>query len=221
MLIRKFIHSCLVLEKDGTKVLIDPGFLSFIEDRVNVADFEDVRQILITHTHPDHLDVAALKAIVRLSGAEVTGNAEVAARLAEEGMVVARVIGDGDRFSLGAIGFEAITVKHEDILDDSLPEVTAFVIDDRILHVVDSFDPRLADYKGMDLLILPVTAPFLTETSAYAFARDLKPKAVLGVHEGYCRDFFIKARHQTYAKFLARDGIAFHSLIEAGDGIEV
>lgn len=221
MLIRKFIHSCLVVEKEGTKVLIDPGFLSFIEGRVAVEQFEDVSQILITHTHPDHLDIAALKAIVRLSGAEVTGNAEVAAKLAEEGMVVARVIGDGDRFSLGAIPFEAITVRHEDILDDTLPEVTAFVIDDRILHVVDSFDERLARYTGMDLLILPVTAPFLTERSAYNFARTLKPKAVLGVHEGYCHDFFIRARHQTYAKFLSRDGIAFHSLIAAGDGIEV
>jgi L-ascorbate metabolism protein UlaG (beta-lactamase superfamily) len=221
MLIQKFFHSCLLFSKDGTKVLFDPGRFSFLEGRMTPDAFADVEHIVITHTHPDHLDIEALKAIVELSDASIVGNAEVGGKLLAEGLALSRQVGDGDCFALGSIELAAITVKHEEILDETLPEVTAFLLDGRVLHPVDSFDNRLLVHAGAELVILPVMAPFLTETRAFAFGKALRPKAILPVHEGYALDFFIKARHQTYARFFRKEGIAFHSLVEPGASIEI
>ncbi len=49
MKISKYIHSCLLLEKQGFKLLIDPGKFSFAEGLVKPADFKDVDAIIITH----------------------------------------------------------------------------------------------------------------------------------------------------------------------------
>ncbi|RYF75875.1 MAG: MBL fold metallo-hydrolase, partial [Cytophagaceae bacterium] len=71
MKITKYIHSCLLLEKDGQQLLFDPGKFSFIEGLVQPETFRHVAQVIITHDHPDHLDVDILKQIVNLSGAQV------------------------------------------------------------------------------------------------------------------------------------------------------
>ena len=60
----------------GDKILFDPGMFSFMEGQVTPDAFRDVGTIIITHNHPDHVDVAALKKIVELSGAKVITNSE-------------------------------------------------------------------------------------------------------------------------------------------------
>ena len=218
MRIEKYVHSCLLMIKDGKRLLFDPGIFSFNEGRVKPEQFSDVDAIVITHTHSDHLDEKALGAIVKASGAEVIGNSEVAAKLAD---FQVSVIADGETRTVGPFSLRAITVPHAPILQDRMPEVTAFVIDERILHVVDSFDEKLLTHQGMDLAILPIMAPFLTEVLVRDFAKALKPKAVFPVHDGYAREFFVVSRHKTYHEFLAREGIAFHPVSGVGEGIEV
>ncbi|RYZ20818.1 MAG: MBL fold metallo-hydrolase [Chitinophagaceae bacterium] len=77
MKIKKYLHSCLVFEQDGYKLLFDPGKFSFAEERVTADMFADVQSIIITHIHPDHLDTENLKKIVELSKATVYTNTQV------------------------------------------------------------------------------------------------------------------------------------------------
>lgn len=86
MHITKYIHSCLLPEHKGEQLLFDPGKFSFIEGLVTPDQFADVATVVVTHDHPDHLDVASLKRILDLSGATVLGNGEVVARLSAEGI---------------------------------------------------------------------------------------------------------------------------------------
>lgn len=81
MKITKYIHSCLVFEQDDYKLLMDPGTFTFAEGLVKADDFADVDSIIITHIHPDHLDVDNLKQIIALSGAPVITNNQVAEAL--------------------------------------------------------------------------------------------------------------------------------------------
>ena len=53
MRITKYTHSCLRVEGDGVLV-VDPGVFS------ERAALDGVDAVLITHEHPDHLDVDAL-----------------------------------------------------------------------------------------------------------------------------------------------------------------
>jgi L-ascorbate metabolism protein UlaG (beta-lactamase superfamily) len=90
-----------------------------------------------------------------------------------------------------------------------------------VLNTADSFDAALEEFTGIDLLIMPVMAPFLTELAAAAFARRMRPKAVFPVHDGYSRDFFLKMRYDAYAQSLANLGISFHPVMAPGASITI
>ena len=54
MRLTKYAHSCLRVEHDGGVLVVDPGVFS------EPAALDGADAVLITHEHPDHLDVAAL-----------------------------------------------------------------------------------------------------------------------------------------------------------------
>src|SRR3954467_5331949 len=83
MKISKYLHSCLLFEQDGYKLLIDPGKFTFAEGIVRLEQFADVNSIIITHIHPDHLDTDSLTLIAKLSGAKVLANKQVGEKLTE------------------------------------------------------------------------------------------------------------------------------------------
>ena len=59
MRITRYGHSCLLVEDGDARLLLDPGVFS--------TGFEDLRgltAVLVTHQHPDHLDVARLTALL-------------------------------------------------------------------------------------------------------------------------------------------------------------
>lgn len=88
MEITKYIHSCLLFDLDGQQILFNPGKISFLEGLVQPEVFKDVSVIIITHNHPDHLDVVTLKRIMALRQAVNISNREVAAELKEYGLTV-------------------------------------------------------------------------------------------------------------------------------------
>ncbi len=219
MRVTKYIHSCLTVEDGGEKVLFDPGTFSFIEGRVRPETFADVANVVVTHDHPDHLDVGALKQILELSGAGVVANGEVAAKLGEEG-IAATAIEEGE-LAVGAFTLRATPAAHEAILSDTTPRNTAFLVNGRLLNPGDSFREPLLAFAGVEalVLLLPVTAPFLTEIGAFEFAKRMRPAAVLPVHDGFAKEFFLRQRYETYRTFFEREGIRFHGLAEPGASV--
>jgi L-ascorbate metabolism protein UlaG (beta-lactamase superfamily) len=214
MRVHKYIHSCLLIEHEGEKLLFDPGKFSFVEGRVKPEIFSDVSTVVVTHSHPDHVDVDSLRRILALSDACVIANAEVASKLQGEG--IGAVLLDEGRRQVGPFTLQAIPAQHEAILSDSLPRNTAFLVNERVLNPGDSFQPPLLAFKGVDLLILPIMAPWLTELAAADFARRMRPRQVLAVHDGYAKDFFLKQRYHAYRSYFDKLHIQFHAPAEAG-----
>jgi L-ascorbate metabolism protein UlaG (beta-lactamase superfamily) len=219
MRIAKYIHSCLLFEHEGDKLLFDPGNYTFVEGRVTPATFRDVSTVVITHSHPDHLALESLKQILAQSSADVVANCEVAAILHEEG-IDSTTIEEGV-LTVGGFTLRAIRTPHEPILADTVPRHTAFLIDDRVLNCADSFADPLLPYAGVEVLIMPVMAPFLTEVGAAAFARRMRPRQLIPVHDGYAKDFFLRQRYDNYERVFRAMNIAFHPLAEPGDGMTV
>ena len=217
MRISKYIHSCVLFEHGGEKLLFDPGNYSFMEGRVAPETFRDVSTVVITHNHPDHLALEPLKRILALSGADVITNGEVAAQLREEG-IDATTIEEGTH-TAGAFTLQAIPTAHEAILSDTLPRHTAFLVNEQVLNAGDSFQEPLLPFAGVETLIMPVTAPFLTEVGAFAFARRMRPRQIIPVHDGAVIDSFLRQRHANYRKNFDAIGIRFHELAEPGDGV--
>lgn len=217
MKISKYLHSCLVFEQDSYKLLFDPGKFSFAEGLVKPEMFADVRGIIITHVHPDHLDPDILKEIIDVSGAPVYTNEQVGGVLAKHN--IPHTVWTDGVYNLGPFKLEAITVVHELILDNPLPQMMGFIINDKILHPVDSMEDALLKYKGIELLVMVTMAPFTNELRITEFADKLQPRQILPVHDGYAKDFFIEQRYAAYEKHFEKRGIKFNPVYKVGDSL--
>jgi len=217
--IAKYLHSCLLIEHAGENLLFDPGRFSFVEGRVEPATFGDVDVVVLTHDHPDHIELPALERIVAASGATVVGNGEVAARLRQHG--IETTVLDEGTLRVGAFALRAVPADHEPILAKTTPRNTAFLVNERLLNPGDSFRDPLLTFAGVDALVLPVMAPFLTEVAAFGFGRRMRPGAVIPVHDGYAKEFFVRLRYEAYGAAFAEHGIRFHPLIEPGASVEI
>jgi L-ascorbate metabolism protein UlaG (beta-lactamase superfamily) len=219
MKISKYLHSCLVFELDGYKILFDPGDYSFMEGAVTPQMFADVDVVVITHIHPDHFVIDVLKSIIDVSGAQVITNSQVGQQLDNAG--VKHTILEDATEQFGPFKLQAFPVKHELIMDNPLPQMTGFVINDKVLHPVDSMEDKLLAFKNIELLIMVTMAPFASEVMISAFADKLQPRQILPVHDGYAKQFFIEKRYAAYVKHFDRLGIKFHEVYKVGDAITI
>ena len=219
MRVRKYGHSCLVVEERGESLLFDPGRREFLDDRATPDAFAGVSLIVVTHWHPDHADPELIGRIVRRSGARVLappeGERELRAAAVEPELPV-----DG-KLAVGAFELELSGATHAPILGSAVPRNIACLVNGRLLNTGDSFDPALERYRGVEALALPITAPWLKELDAAAFAELLAPQRVLPVHDGYVKDWFRTRRYETYRQYLANKSIGFEGGIGAETAVEL
>lgn len=220
MKITKYIHSCLQIEKGADRILFDPGLFTFAEGAVRPSQFQNIRAVIVTHKHPDHIDADSLKEI--LDGNEsaiVLANSDNARMLAEH-EIEAEVFEQGER-SVGSFRLEALDAPHEAILADELPQNTAYIIDGKVLHPGDSYNKNLFARKGTPVLCLPTMAPWATEIRTYDFAVGMAPEHVVPIHDGYAKGFFLESRYQNYKKYFDEKNIRFAWMSGPGDYLEV
>ncbi len=182
MRISKYIHSCLLVEKETDKILFDPGKYSFVEGLVKPEQFENLSAIVLTHYHPDHLDEETLgKILANNSSARLLGNKETKNKLAEKG-VTCEEFETGTR-TIGSFSVEALDAPHAAVLNSDAPQNTAYLIDEILLNPGDSFAASLFAKKNTPLLALPITAPWTTDPETAAFAREMSPQQIIPLHD--------------------------------------
>ena len=219
MRISKYIHSCLLVEDAGTRILFDPGKFSFLDGGAKAESFRDLDAVVITHQHPDHMDEEALQTIVRNNrSAVVLASQQIAERLGAAGIAV-EVLESGSR-NVGNSKVEAYAAEHAPLLNAEIPRNVAYVVGGRMLHPGDSFDRSLDVLRGIELLALPVTAPWTNELAVADFAGRLAPKTAFPIHDGYAKDFFLQSRHENYKNYFAKQGIEFVPLKDVGAAVE-
>ena len=149
--ITRYGHSCLLVEDGDARVLLDPGVFS--------TGFEQLRgltAVLVTHQHPDHLDVARLAPLLaanpdaRLHCDE--GSVEHLAGLPHA------VVADGDVLDLGTpvrVHGALHAVIHPDL--PRIPNV-GYLVGDGFFTPGDAMTVPDADVR---VLGLPTGAPWL------------------------------------------------------------
>jgi len=219
MKISKYLHSCLVFELDGYKLLFDPGNFTFAEGLVNPKALANVQGMVITHIHPDHFYLENIKKILEINDIPIYTTEEVGKVLKKEH--IKHTVWQQGTHYLGPFKLQAIEVVHEPLLDNPTPQMLGFIINDKILHPVDSMEDALLKYKDIELLIMVTMAPFANELRIAGFADKLQPKQILPVHDGYAKEFFVKARYANYTNHFKKQGITFHELYKPGDSITI
>jgi L-ascorbate metabolism protein UlaG (beta-lactamase superfamily) len=207
MRITKFGHSCVRLEHGTATVVVDPG--SFTER----AAVEGATAVLITHVHGDHYDADHLRA----ADAPIWTIEEVAAEIRSEAPDLAErltVVSPGEQFDAG-IDVRAVGKLHAVIH----PEMQRFHnsgylfdVDGRTLY--HPGDSLIVPDAVVDLLMLPVSAPWLKTSEAVDFARDVGAAHNLAIHDRIFSeiglsvvdrhmDTFLSPREQAYVRVAA------------------
>lgn len=208
MKITKLVHSCLLVETADDTTLIDPGIMS--RESVLAAAPPDLHAIVITHDHPDHMDVELIKKLVGQYGPEtqVIAPASAAQQLQENG--IDTVSEPTEYLSF----FESPHEHGEPVF--STPEQRGIHYRGKLTHPGDSHSFE----ETKDVLALPVTAPWGATVTAVNLAIRLKPKYVIPIHDWHWSDEARDLMYENLRKLLARDGIEF-VMVKNGEPFEL
>jgi L-ascorbate metabolism protein UlaG (beta-lactamase superfamily) len=219
MRLRKFGHSCLLLEERSESLLFDPGQADFLDKSATPETFASVSLIIITHWHPDHADPDLIRRVVERSGAKVLANADAQRELRSAG-VEALVPEDGVQ-SHSAFKLRVIRSPHAPILGSIPPENAAYLVNDRLLNPGDSFDGRLAEFRDVPVLTLPISAPWTTDLDMAGFVDRVAPRKAVPIHDGYLKDFFRKRRYAAFGQYFDKKKIQFDASAGPDTSIEI
>ena len=174
MNITKYNHACIVIEKGGQRLVIDPGVWS--------DDFvvpENVVGIVITHEHPDHMDPTKIKAIIERSPDSVIyAHTDVLAKL--DGHTT-HAVAAGEIVTVDSFTLRFTGGQHA-VIHPSYPGVAnrGVNIDDARYYPGASFSlPEAAVHT----LALPVAAPWMKISEAMDFLEAVKPINVFPTHD--------------------------------------
>lgn len=211
-------HSCLLVEAAGARLLIDPGTFSH-----GFEELTDLDAILVTHQHVDHLDSERLPALLEANdGTRLAAEPETAAELRKVG-IEAAPLRAGEMLRFGDLTVSAVGGRHA-VIHDDIPRVgnVGLVLraegEPTLFHPGDAIDTvpgaEVAP-GGVDLLGLPLAAPWSALKETVEFLRAVSPGAWFPIHEALLspigRGLYIRI-----ASGLAPDGAQLRDLAGAG-----
>lgn len=180
MKIKKYPQSCLMIETNSKKILVDAGSLKYQDEFLEEWKKADI--ILITHKHGDHIKSDVLKDInIPIYSTEKVQNIYPEIKF--------NIIKENDILDFDDVKIEVVKAIHgyNPLLKNGgqVFENVGYIIDDgqHRLYITSDTICFNNDYKA-DVVALPVTAYGLTMSSfeASLFAKELGAKLVLPIH---------------------------------------
>lgn len=180
----KFANACVRLEKNGRRIVIDPGEFSDPSTALDAAE-----HVLITHEHPDHLEQDAVLTWLASAKSATVFAPEVPARLlreralaagADERQIIA--VGAGERFECAGFSVRTVGGQHA-VIHRSIPVVqnVGFIVDGLVYHPGDSF--IVPEGPVPDTVLVPLSGPWSNMSDMVDFIIAVRPRQVIPVHE--------------------------------------
>jgi L-ascorbate metabolism protein UlaG (beta-lactamase superfamily) len=188
LIVTKLVHSCLLVEKDGQTILMDPGNYSYAAEFFDTNNLEKLDAIVITHEHDDHAHIPFIQEILQtFPNTPIISNTSVKNLLGKENIEVFDTVPEGVPVEMFNVPHEALTPLGE------TPPNTGMHIFGSLTHPGDSHQFT----ESKDVLALPITAPWGALTKAVETALRAKPRFIIPIHDWHYND---TAREQTYSQ---------------------
>ena len=185
MKLTRYGQSCILIESESKRILIDPGYMG-LTDSIVENDWINIDAIFVSHKHRDHIDEGAVIKIIKSSNSVVYTNKEVAKEFSN---IKFKPIKVGDKISVGKINIEVVDSVHGYIPLMKGPmeinENLGFMITEgknRVYFTGDTIGFK-NDYK-CNVIIVPVSGkgPVLGSFEAALFSKATGAKIAIPVH---------------------------------------
>lgn len=194
-------HSTIAVDAPEGRIVFDPGIAVDA-----AASLQGAAAVVLTHEHPDHCDVDAIKS----SGLPVWGP-KAAAEL-----FGGTVVKTGDTITVLGLDMQVIGGIHHKIHDKiPRPENVGFFFNG-VLHPGDQFITEIP--APVKLLFVPIAGPWARSTEAADYALSVGAERVVPIHDGVLSEF---GKNFTDGVLRDKIGVPGYTRLQAGESIEV
>jgi L-ascorbate metabolism protein UlaG (beta-lactamase superfamily) len=177
MKLTKHEHACVVLEKDGTSIVVDPG--SFSSGAAEII--AGAEAILLTHEHFDHVNEAAInEALAARAALRVYAPAALGGLFgAHQDQFTA--VAAGDELALGSFSVTVHGSEHA-VIHPDIPVIAnvGYLFDGSLYHPGDAY---YAPEVPVSVLLLPTSGPWMKLGEAADYVRAVRPQQIVQIHE--------------------------------------
>ena len=173
-------HACLLVETADTRILVDPGSFS-----TGFETLRDLDAVVVTHQHADHLDEERLPDLLAYNRqAPVYTDPESAELLGGTSSDIV-VLAQGEEHRVGMTTIRPVGRLHA-VNHDRVPRCTNVGVvlqadgEPSIFHPGDAYDGEPGD---VDVLAVPLNAPWSKVAETIAFVRRVSPRQVIPIHD--------------------------------------
>ncbi|VXB90114.1 MBL fold metallo-hydrolase [Aeromicrobium sp. 9AM] len=179
MQITRFGHAAVLVEAADTRVLIDPGAFSLDA----TFELEGLDAIVVTHQHADHVDTTRGPGLLERNPDAVLLCDPESASVLEFGSWSEHV--DGTETTVGGITIRGVGAQHAVILPQ-IPRITNVGVtlaadgEPTVFHPGDSYETAP---DGVDVLALPLSAPWAKASETVDFVQRVSPTTLFPIHD--------------------------------------
>jgi L-ascorbate metabolism protein UlaG (beta-lactamase superfamily) len=173
-------HACLLVEIADARILVDPGTIAPDWDEVT-----DLDAVVITHQHPDHLDLDRLPGLLsRNPDVPVLADSGSVEAMANAGIPAAVRAPEGT--TVGEVRLTPVGELHA-LIHEEIPRIPNLGVrfdaeGEPSLYVPgDSLEGEPGD---VDVLAFPLAAPWCRSREMTAFLRRFNAPVAVPVHDG-------------------------------------
>lgn len=174
MKLTKFQHACVVVEDNSTTALIDLG--TFTHDFIAPKHLDI---IIVTHDHPDHFDEPRIRALLEAHPqATLVAHESISGKFTDYNTIAAV---PGEPITVAGMTLQYFGGEHASIAPSiPTPPNLGVLINNRFYYPGDSFAlPTIP----IEVLALPVSAPWLRLNDTFSFLTAVKPTVAFPTHD--------------------------------------